>query len=148
MGKFKVSIVIQVPITAVWSRLADIGAISEWNPGVKNSFKTNDRSGLGATRHCDLRGSNALEEEVVRFEPNSAITFRITETNTPFQTADIHFTLESCGNDATEVTVSPIYKLKYGLFGQILDFVTVLKTYKHGMNKLLEGLKIDLETNK
>ena len=35
-----------------------------------------------------------MHEEVVRHEPGRALTMRITETNLPFQSADIRFTLE------------------------------------------------------
>ena len=34
MSTFTVSRTIQAPRTQVWSILADIGAIAEWNPGV------------------------------------------------------------------------------------------------------------------
>ena len=161
MGEFSVSRVIQAPIHDVWSRLADdIGTISQWNPGVKDSYTTNDiKYGMGATRHCDLLGnSNAVEEEVVKFdEHNHAITFRITETNLPFVTADIRFTLleeavvksGSSRHDkttTTQVTVSPIYKLKYGVIGRFLDAVVIRNTYRRGMENLLVGLQQDLET--
>lgn len=146
MGEFSVSTTIRAPVDVVWTRLADIGSIREWNPGVKDSFNTNDTVGLGATRHCDLGNSKALEEKVVLFEPKKAITFRITETNLPFQTADIGFILTSRSSSTTTVAVSPVYKLKYGPVGQLLDVVMVRSTYKKGMANLLSGLKRDLES--
>ena len=47
------------------------------------------KTGLGAQRHCDLGKGNHLEEDVVKFEPLQAITFRITKSNMPFARADI-----------------------------------------------------------
>lgn len=148
MGEFEVTATIHAPIYEVWARIADIGAIAEWNPGVKKSYATSDPStGKGATRHCDLNGSNSLDEQVVTFEKQRAITFRITKSNMPFKAADIRFKLARDDKDSatTLVTVSPVYKLKYGPVGEILDAIMIRKQYQQGMKRLLAGLKDDLE---
>ena len=91
---------------------------------------------------------HSLAEQVVEFEPATAITFRITESTLPFKTADIAFTLTDGGQQArTELTVSPTYTLKYGPLGRILDTVAVRRTYRAGMRELLEGLKRHVERN-
>ena len=69
---------------------------------------------------------------------------RVIGTNRPFQTADIRFRLQP-EHDATVVTVSPEYTLKYGLAGRILDVLYVRHTYKRGMAALLRGLKAQVE---
>ncbi|MDJ0756332.1 MAG: SRPBCC family protein [Ardenticatenaceae bacterium] len=138
---FSETITIQTQPEVVWSVLSNIGDIYRWNPGVKASHTTSDRvKGIGATRYCDLGGKNFLDEEVVVWEPESKLTMRITGTNMPFKTADIRFTLQNKGNQ-TEVTVSPIYQLKYGPIGQLLDRFYVQNTYQKGMAALLAGLK-------
>lgn len=151
MGEFRVSQTIEVPIYRVWERLADIGAIAEWNPGVTKSYTTHHgkaTTGVGASRHCDLGGSHFLDEDVVTFEKQQAITFRIVKSNMPFKSADIRFTLVPHEQDpsATQVTCSPIYKLKYGPVGELLDTLMVRKQYRTGMKNLLAGLKNDLES--
>ena len=83
-------------------------------------------------------------EEVVTFDPNRQITFRITETNLPFKAADIHFRLSEAG-DSTAVTVSPQYELKFGIIGRLLDAVLVRMAYRKGMRDLLQGLKERVE---
>lgn len=157
MGTFQVETLINAPVSVVWKRLAgDIGTIAEWNPGVKASSILEGapaKTGLGAQRHCDLGAGNHLDETVVKFVEGEAITFRITETNLPFARADIRFTLtptpttkqEGASFDATKVTCSPVYKLKYGCIGEILDKCMVKRTYKRGMANLLTGLKEDVE---
>lgn len=141
MNSFMTDIVINAPVEKVWGALADIGTISKWNPGVVDSYTTSEGEiGMGATRYCDLGGKNYLDEEVVTWVPNEAITMRITGTNMPFETADIRFTLKP-QTGGTHVTVSPEYKLKYGVIGTILDKLFVARTYEKGMGELLAGLK-------
>jgi uncharacterized protein YndB with AHSA1/START domain len=150
MGTFQVETTIKAPVAAVWERLAgDIGSIAEWNPGVKESYVLDEakKSGLGAQRHCDLGANNHLEEQVVKFEEEQAITFRITESNMPFAHADIRFRLSPQQTDTTVVTCSPDYKLKYGCIGELLDECMVKSMYQKGMKNLLAGLKKDVESS-
>ena len=65
-------------------------------------------------------------------------------SNLPFETADIRFTLHP-ENGSTIVKVSPLYQLKYGVMGELLDRVYVRNSYKRGMESLLAGLKAYVE---
>lgn len=146
VSTFSERITIDAPRHAVWAALADIGTIAAWHPGLIGSHRTNDLDGLGGTRHCDISTKHSLTEQVVTFEPASAITFRITGSTLPFKSADIAFTLSDCTQHArTEVSVSPAYTLKYGPIGKILDALTVRRSYRAGMRELLEGLKGHVE---
>ncbi|MDJ0955170.1 MAG: SRPBCC family protein [Acidimicrobiia bacterium] len=145
MSTFTTSIVINAPSDEVWATLADIPSIHEWNPGVEASHGTSEETtGLGATRHCDLGGRNFLDEEVVKYETGRRLTMRIVDSNMPFRSADIHFRLEPEGN-ATTVSVSPDYRLKYGPVGAVMDRLMVRNMYEKGMNGLLRGLKEHVE---
>ncbi len=145
MATFSDTIVIDAPLTAVWGVLADIDSVHEWNPGVIASRKTTPvEHGLGACRRCELGGKNYLEEKVVEWVPERALTMRITATNLPFKSADIRFTLKDRGHQTT-VTVSPTYVLKFGWLGKALDIVAVRNKYRRGMSGLLHGLKAHVE---
>lgn len=145
MGSFATETKIEAPVNEVWQALGQIGDIHQWNPGVKESYTTSEQaSGLGATRYCALGGKNYLDEEVVDWQPDERLTMRITGTNLPFATADIRFTLRPEG-DSTVVTVSPLYQLKYGPLGEMLDRVYVRRSYTKGMEALLAGLKRHVE---
>ncbi len=146
MSTFAVTTTIQAPRTKVWEILADIGTIADWNPGVVESHLTSDEAhGIGATRYCDLGGKNYLDEQIVKWEENQRLTMRITDTNLPLKEVDIRFTLQGDDN-ATAVTVSPEYTMPYGVIGQLLDAVYVRRTYKKGMESLLNGLKSHAES--
>lgn len=145
MSEFAESIDINASRAAVWAELADIGAISEWNPGVRSSWQTTSGDvSNGSCRRCELGGKNYLDEEVVLFEPSAGITFRITDTNMPFETADIRFSLSGDG-EITHVVVSPKYTLKFGALGRLLDAIVIGPVYRKGMRDLLRGLKHHVE---
>ena len=145
MAEFARSIHIAAPVADVWAALDDIAAIARWNPGVRESRLIGTRpNGEGAARFCDLGGRNYLHEEVVLHEPERALTMRITETNLPFQHADIRFRLQPDG-PGTRVTVSPVYRLRFGPLGSLLDASYVKRTYRRGMDALLAGLKRHVE---
>ncbi|MEN8143913.1 MAG: SRPBCC family protein [Gemmatimonadota bacterium] len=145
MGSFAVSEQIEAPPPRVWSALADIGDIHRWNPGVRASHATTEQAGgLGARRHCKVGGRNYLDEEVVEWEDGSRLTMRVIGTNLPFKTADIRFRLDGNG-DATTVTVSPEYELKFGPLGRLMDRMMVRSQYEKGMRTMLAGLKREVE---
>ena len=145
MTEFTEIVRIDASPAEVWAALADIGSISSWNPGVTDSHQTSSGDvATGSSRRCKLSARQYLDEEVVLFEPPSEITFRITETNLPFESADIRFKLEAHGK-ATQVEVSPLYSLNFGVVGKVLDTLMVKATYRKGMRDLLRGLKNHVE---
>lgn len=145
MHTFTVETVIEAPASEVWETLADIGAINEWNPGVRASHVTTElETGHGSGRHCDLGGRNYLEEQVVEFDEGTRLTMRIVETNLPIESADIRFDLEDLGA-TTRVAVAPEYRLKFGPAGRLLDRLFVRRAYEKGMRALLGGLKRHVE---
>ncbi len=147
MATFTVETIINAPVGKVWSVLADIGSIAAWHPGVVRShLLSEEETGLNASRYCDLGGNNYLKEQVVTWDVEQRLTFRITSTNLPFRTADIRFTLSPTPK-GTIVAVSPDYTLKFGLFGGMLDYLMVRRRYKAGMRQLLSGLKQYIEGN-
>ncbi len=141
MADFTVETTIDAPAEQVWEALADIGSIYKWNPGVVSSYLTAEKGGgIGAARHCDLDGKNYLKEEVVEWDAGKSLTMRIVETNLPFKAADICFSLRA-DNGKTLVSVTPVYDLKFGVVGKMLDAAYVRNNYKKGMVALLKGLK-------
>ena len=111
MSTFTVSATIQVPRTQVWSILADIGAIAEWNPGVVESHLSSDAAyGIGASRYAAMGGKYYVDEQVVEWDEEARLAVRITDTNLPFKGAVILFALQGDDN-ATSVSVTPEYKI-------------------------------------
>jgi len=145
MPSFTLSATIKASPKAVWATLADIGTMAEWNPGVVISRVTSEQAkGKGATRYCQMPGNAFVEERVVEWAPNSRITFRTIDSNLPFKTADVHFTLEP-RDSSTLVTLTPEYTLQWGPLGWVMDLLMVRRMYRKGMLGLLAGLKLKVE---
>jgi uncharacterized protein YndB with AHSA1/START domain len=141
MSSFATEIKIDAPVDAVWEVLADYGGIYRWHPdAVASQVTTEDGAGLGARRHLDLGGRNYLDEEVIEWESGQRLTVRIVATNLPFKSADVRFTLRP-ENGGTVVTVSPVYELKFGLLGKLLDRLFIHRSYEKNLRALLAGLK-------
>ncbi|MEY3674363.1 MAG: hypothetical protein RJB47_1071 [Pseudomonadota bacterium] len=72
---------IQLPQDKVWAKLADFGNICHGHPAVKKSFITSaQKTGVGATRHCDLTMMGATaEERVIEWTEGQSITIEIYE---------------------------------------------------------------------
>lgn len=63
----------------VWEVLADFGNVYRWNPNVSASHSTSVASGgVGATRHCDLKGGS-IEERIVEWRDGRSLTLEIYE---------------------------------------------------------------------
>ena len=109
--------------------------------GLPYNFVKRGRTHAGRERSDRRQTRLSLwSEEVVLHQPERALTMRITETNLPFQHADIRFELEPAG-EQSRVTVSPVYRLRFGVLGAALDASYVKRTYARGMESLLAGLK-------
>jgi len=148
MTTFTKTTTIDASPAEVWSALADIASISEWNPGVRDSYLLGEAgTGMGATRYCNLGGRNYVNEAVAECEEERALTMRITKSNLPFAAAEVRFRMQPYGN-GTDVSVTPDYLLKYGPIGRLADRWMVRARYEKGMEALLAGLKDHVERNR
>lgn len=145
MPGFTIEEKVDAPVERVWTVLADIGGVHEWNPGVTSSHLTTDqREGVGTSRHCDLGGKKYVQEMAVDWDPHYRLTMRLVETNLPFTKADVRFMLRPAGT-GTIVTVSPDYEVRFGTLGALLHRAFGERSYRTNMQALLTGLKQHVE---
>ena len=76
---------IDAPREKVWGIVADLGAVSDWNPMIAKSYHTSAaREGTGAGRHCDFPDGGYVKERAVEWKPGEAFTMHIYEGTVPF----------------------------------------------------------------
>ena len=137
---------IDAPKEKVWAVLADLGGIDKWNPGVARSHWTSEqKQGVGASRHCDLQNpSGRLEERAIEWREGEGYTIDVYESSFPMKNT-VEFAIKPEGG-GTRVYVTVNYRLKFGPVGALLDVLFVRRQIQKGFYNLLAGLKYFVET--
>lgn len=147
MTRFSAEIWIDAPQESVWTKIADLGAVQDYNPSVSKSYYTSEkREGLGASRHCDLLPFGEVEERIVDWREGDSYAIEIYDGKKlpPLKSAVGRLTAKPNGDGAT-VRFDIEYELKFGLLGELLDRLMVRPRFKKVGPALLGGLKRYLE---
>ncbi len=141
-------ITINAPIEKIFQSLAEMEGLEKLDPNVKKSTSLSQmKSGFGAKRKVDMKdGKNWFEEKVTDFKPNESLTYELTACSFPVQSLKYTYTVEQYGNE-TKVRQVMAYKIKFGLFGKILDRLMIRKQYNKGIQGFFTGLKSFAESN-
>ena len=140
MAKVSGQIVIDAPAERVWEVLADFGGVQKWAPGVTKSYSTSkSNGGADAARHCDIPGFGGIEEFVTEWNEGVGFTYRVE----PFGMID-----ESSSTwritpqgDKTLVYTELNLKMRFGVFGLLMEKLVVKRKIEKGTRNGLEGLK-------
>ena len=141
-------ITINAPIEKIWEALSNIENLDKFDPTVKKSTAlTAKKNGIGAKRKVDMKdGKNWFEDRVIEFQPNQILTYQLINCSFPVTGLKHSYSFERI---ETCVKVKQImqYRVKFGLFGKILDALMIRKQTEKGIKKFFEGLKSYAEGN-
>jgi ligand-binding SRPBCC domain-containing protein len=139
---------INAPVEKIFQSLAVMEGLEKLDPNVKKSTALSQiTSGQGAKRKVDMKdGKNWFEEKVTDFKSNESLTYELTACSFPVQSLKYTYTLERMDNQ-TKVRQVMAYKIKFGLFGKLLDILMIRKQYKKGIKGFFAGLKSYAETH-
>ena len=136
---------IDAPKEKVWEVLADFGGVSRWAPTVLDSYSTTGANGgVGAGRHCDVKGFGGIEEEIVRWEAGRSLGVSLDNAG-PIKSSVNEFTVIP-GDDGTVVTLTVDFQAKFGPAGAVLDRLVVRRQMEKTITLTLAGLKHYVET--
>jgi ligand-binding SRPBCC domain-containing protein len=139
-------ILIEAPPEKVWSVLASLDTLADYDPGVSKSVIVSDvKQGLGAARRCDLAPGGWFKERVAAWRPNEALSFELYECTLPVRALRHSYTLVPDAG-GTLVSQRMEYRLKFGPLGSLLDAMFVRKRWNAGINGFLSGLKRYVES--
>ncbi len=129
----------------VWSVLASLDALEQYDPGVtKSQIVTPETSGPGAARQCDLKPGGWFRERIAEWKPDEAISFELYECTLPVRRLKHSYTLVPDGS-GTLVQQRMEYQLKFGPLGALLDAMVVRRKWAAGINLFFAGLKQHVE---
>lgn len=122
MAKFNAKTTIDATPDRVWEVLSDFGGISQSAPHLTGSILTSDEpTGVGASRHCDLSmGGMSTEETVTRWEEGKGYSVDIQMKGMPMRDAHADFDI-SVEDGKTVLTGVMRYSLPFGPLGAVLD---------------------------
>lgn len=134
-------ITIAAPRSTVWRSLTRLDALEEYDPGVKSATLVGQvAAGQGAQRRCELRPAGWFVEQVVSWEPESALSFQLVDCSLPVSSLRHDYTLTEAGG-RTHLTQVMTYQLKYGPVGRALDVLGMRRKWDAGIKAFLLGLK-------
>ena len=150
MTHIKRQTTINAPQAQVWEVIADLGAVQDFNPNVSRSYyNSGPRTGVGASRHCDLTVGGSLEETAIAWKDGESFTLELHggKLTPPFQGAEATFRLHPEGG-RTRVTVDLEYSMKYGLLGALMDRILVQNRFGNALGTTLDALKKYVENGR
>jgi ligand-binding SRPBCC domain-containing protein len=135
------SIFIDAPPERVWAALARLDALQEYDPGVsKSEIRSEQREGVLAERHCDVKAGGWFRERVTRWDPSRELEFTLYDCTLPVRKLRHHYSL-SREQGGTRVDQVQEYTLKFGPLGTLLDAVFVRRKWDAGVKAFFAGLK-------
>jgi len=142
MAELYNSIVINAPLEKIWEALTQVEELEKYDPTVKASKATSmSKSGPGAQRKVEMKdGKNWFEEKVNAWKPYEELSYELTACSFPVQSLEHSYRFEKSGS-GIKVSQVMMYKVKYGLLGQILDRLVIRKQSDKGIKMFFAGLK-------
>jgi len=141
MTILKNTIHIEAQPERVWQALAKLDALHEYDPGIaRSAMRSDNRTGVGADRQCDIEAGGWFRERVTVWEPAKALEFTLYDCTLPVKQLRHHYTLLPA-NGGTRVDQTQEYTLKYGPLGVVLDVLFVRRKWDAGVKSFFAGLK-------
>ena len=145
-------IIREIPIklepAQVWAKLADFGNICHGHPGVKKSYVTStQKSGVGATRHCDftMMGASA-EERVVEWTEGQSITIEVYELRKMPGIHQLRLQLSIQPNNlGSMLRGTMVYTMKNAFF-ELFNLLMMKKMNAELLDGIMAGHKKYMET--
>jgi uncharacterized protein YndB with AHSA1/START domain len=141
------SVHIEASPALVWAVLARLDALHEYDPGIATAvLRSEQRSGVGADRQCDIKGGGWFRERVTAWQPERELEFTLYDCTLPVRNLRHHYTLKP-ERGGTRVEQTQEYALKYGLLGAVLDRLLVRRKWDAGIKSFFTGLKQHVEAS-
>jgi hypothetical protein len=128
------------PPDRVWSLLADLEAVQRYNPGVREAkIQGAARTGVGATRVCELLPKGRVVERVTHWEEGRALGLEVAESDWP-----IHFmrwvTRVEPSAVGSHISQELEYRVKFGPLGWLIDKLAMQRKLRTALDEIFASL--------
>jgi hypothetical protein len=125
----------------VWAVLADLEAVQRYNPTVRSAtVEGTSRTGVGATRTCELVPKGRVVERVTHWTEQRAIGLEVAQSDWP-----IHFMrwiteVEPRDEGGTRIKQRLEYRVKFGPLGWLLDQLVMKRKLRRTLDTVFAQL--------
>lgn len=149
MTQIKRQVKINAPKEKVWKAIASFGDICHASPSVLKSHVTSEqKEGVGATRHCDfaMMGATA-EERILEWEEGESLKIGVFELKKMpgIKTMEADFKVEAEQDGTSILTASLNYSMKNGFF-DVMNSLMMKNMNIKNWDSVLAGHKKYIET--
>ncbi len=135
------SIEINVPIEQVWQVLVDFDTVSEWAPGVTESYGIGkERMGVGHGRHCEIKGFGGLDEYITDYEAGRGYTYEVTPLG-PLHEFTSQWSINEIGVGKTRLSIAVSYELRFSFVGKLMHKLIVRNKLESSLPEVAEAVK-------
>lgn len=138
---------INAPKEKVWEVLADFGGVSNWAPTVVSAYSTTEANGgVGAGRHCEVKGFGSIEERIPEWDEGHSYSYDVVD-GVPAPMKYIRNTVSvRPDGDGTLVRFALEFQMKFGPLGALLERLAIRPQMRKTLAVSLAGLKHHAET--
>ena len=138
--------VINAPIGPTWAAVSKLGAVQDWHPNVaRATVLTSDDSGVGASRRVEFQDGRGSVETVIE-ESEQQFTKMDMSAESPLEKIVVTIHTKERSAEATEVTFTVDYGMKYGPIGWVIDALMIKRLFRKAFDSALAGLAYHLES--
>jgi ligand-binding SRPBCC domain-containing protein len=139
-------IIIDAPVDKIWKVLASPDLLEKYDPTVRRSSVISAlKTDCGAKRKVEMMdGKNWFEEIITVSRPNESLTYELTACSFPIHNLKHTYSFRKIENQTKVVQIME-YRVKFGLFGKLMDLVMLRKQSDAGIKKFFAGLKNYIE---
>lgn len=128
-------------LTALWPLIADVRQIANWHPSIASvDLLSSNPTGLSAARRCNFKDGTSVREEVTDLADGKRIRFRLSEYSVPMKRLEVEFETSPVSNQATNVTLTLHYVVKFGIVGRLLGATVMRRELTKMAGRMLDGL--------
>ena len=128
-------------LSALWPLIADVRQIANWHPSIASvDLLSSNPTGLNAARRCNFKDGTSVREEITDLADGKRIRFRLSEYSVPMKRLEVEFETSPVSNQATNVTLTLHYVVKFGIVGRLLGATVMRRELTKMAGRMLDGL--------
>lgn len=140
------SITINAPVAKVWEELAKLDQVQNFITSVTRSvYATDQKSGVGAQRTCDITGIGTILETIVDWKEGERLAYTIEGMPAIVKSALSQWSVNPVGTNKTTLTVVSTIETRFGLVGAAMEKLALKPQLSSTLHTIVREFKTYME---